>query len=57
MHIQEGKKEGNHRTGKKIRLLQRENEAVTLKIQPASPEMDDEHEDNGGRLEEKCLVA
>ena len=55
MHIQEGKKEENHRTRNKVRLLQRENETVTLKIQPASTEKDDEQEDNGGRLEEKCL--
>lgn len=55
MHIQEGKKEENHRTRKKIRLLQRDDEAITLKIQPGSSEKEDEYEDKGGRLEEKCL--
>jgi hypothetical protein len=55
MHIQEGKKEENHRTRKKIRLLQRDDEAMTLKIQPSSSEKDGECENNGGRLEERCL--
>jgi len=50
MHIQEGKKEENRRTRKKIRLLQRDDEAMTLKIQPGSSERDDEYEDNGGRF-------
>jgi hypothetical protein len=50
MHIQEGKKEENHRTRKKTRLLQRDDEGITLKIQPVSSEKDDEYEDNGGRF-------
>jgi len=50
MHIQEGKKEENHRTRKKIRLLQRDDEVMTLKIQRGSSEKDDEYEENGGRF-------
>jgi hypothetical protein len=58
MHIQEGKKGENHTRTKEIRILgEKENEAVTLKIQTVLPERRKaELEENGeGGLEEKYL--
>jgi hypothetical protein len=54
MHIQKGKRstleERNNKT-----TCRKENEAITLKIQPVSPERRDGRQEKAGRLEEKCL--